>query len=336
MRRRDRRARLAGAVVALVLGTGLVVTQAVAALVAAVDTGDVGDIELVDDDAAVALFSATGLAPGAPVAACIAVGYRSGGPVALRLHGRSEEGTLGPRLRLTVEAGDGGRFGNCAAFTGTAVYRGTLADFAARHRDFTSGLPVATGAPEEDLAFRFTVEVLDDNTAQGSEAVADFTWEARQAPPELPTTTTTTTTTAPDGPITTTTTTTSTTTVAGTTPPAPTTTTLPTTMNVPAGPTVTAVTTPTSSPPAAVPTPTGGSSRTGRRAALTPRDDERSGSILSAIARGAVFVLKRAAFPGVLLVIAGLFLLVQDSIDRRDPKLALAPIHPDPDLRFEQ
>ncbi len=33
-----------------------------------------------------------------------------------------------------------------------------------------------------------------------------------------------------------------------------------------------------------------------------------------------------------LLVLA--FLVVQDRIDRRDPKLALAPVYPDPDLPF--
>ena len=40
-----------------------------------------------------------------------------------------------------------------------------------------------------------------------------------------------------------------------------------------------------------------------------------------------------AAFPAALLLIMLLFLLVQDQIDRRDPKLALAPIE-EPELPF--
>jgi len=45
-------------------------------------------------------------------------------------------------------------------------------------------------------------------------------------------------------------------------------------------------------------------------------------------------VAERAIFPLALLVIAGLFLLIQDRIDRRDPKLARAPLRADPDLPF--
>jgi hypothetical protein len=40
------------------------------------------------------------------------------------------------------------------------------------------------------------------------------------------------------------------------------------------------------------------------------------------------------AFPLVLALVVGTFVLVQNRIDRRDPRLALAPVRPD-DLRFE-
>ena len=39
-------------------------------------------------------------------------------------------------------------------------------------------------------------------------------------------------------------------------------------------------------------------------------------------------------FPLGVLFLLALFLLVQDRIDRRDPKLALAPVYPDPDVAF--
>lgn len=39
-------------------------------------------------------------------------------------------------------------------------------------------------------------------------------------------------------------------------------------------------------------------------------------------------------FPFLLLLLVLLFLLVQHEIDRRDPKLALAPVHAERDLGF--
>ena len=44
---------------------------------------------------------------------------------------------------------------------------------------------------------------------------------------------------------------------------------------------------------------------------------------------------KRTGFPILMLLLAMLFLVVQDRIDRREPKLALAPVHAEPDLPFE-
>jgi hypothetical protein len=46
-------------------------------------------------------------------------------------------------------------------------------------------------------------------------------------------------------------------------------------------------------------------------------------------------VAAKAAFPMLLLLIVVAFLLVQDRIDRKDPKLALAPTHAEPDLPFD-
>jgi hypothetical protein len=57
--------------------------------------------------------------------------------------------------------------------------------------------------------------------------------------------------------------------------------------------------------------------------------------LLSRIARVAAEVGKRSAFPvGLLLLVLG-FLSIQNRIDRRDPKLALAPVYPTPDLPFD-
>jgi hypothetical protein len=56
------------------------------------------------------------------------------------------------------------------------------------------------------------------------------------------------------------------------------------------------------------------------------------------IAKAARVVVKNAdksVFPGSLLFVVGGFLAVQNQIDRRDPKLALAPTSADTDLEFD-
>jgi hypothetical protein len=53
------------------------------------------------------------------------------------------------------------------------------------------------------------------------------------------------------------------------------------------------------------------------------------------VERAAPAVIKGARLPLGLLLIALLFLLIQHEIDRRDPKLALAPSYADPDLAFD-
>jgi hypothetical protein len=51
--------------------------------------------------------------------------------------------------------------------------------------------------------------------------------------------------------------------------------------------------------------------------------------------RIAVQVLAKSGFPLLLLLVIAIFLIVQDRIDRKDPKLALAPVYADPNLAFE-
>jgi hypothetical protein len=57
-------------------------------------------------------------------------------------------------------------------------------------------------------------------------------------------------------------------------------------------------------------------------------------STIAAIAAVAQAVAKTASFPLALIAAVALFLLVQNMIDRRDPKLALAPVYRHPDLPF--
>jgi hypothetical protein len=66
----------------------------------------------------------------------------------------------------------------------------------------------------------------------------------------------------------------------------------------------------------------------------SPTVSDRGSGLVDAISELVAPVVQRTAFPLILLIVAGLFLLVQDRIDRRDPKLAHAPLHARPDLPF--
>jgi len=47
-----------------------------------------------------------------------------------------------------------------------------------------------------------------------------------------------------------------------------------------------------------------------------------------------VAVSRKTAVPAGLLLLVGLFLSLQNRLDRRDPKLALAPVFADPGVSF--
>jgi hypothetical protein len=57
-------------------------------------------------------------------------------------------------------------------------------------------------------------------------------------------------------------------------------------------------------------------------------------SLFGRVGDQAIRLARGLAFPAILAIIVVLFMAVQDRIDRRDPKLALAPLAPDV-LRFE-
>jgi hypothetical protein len=58
------------------------------------------------------------------------------------------------------------------------------------------------------------------------------------------------------------------------------------------------------------------------------------GDVPTVIGKVAVKSLEKPQFPLALLVVAALFLLVQNRVDRRDPKLATAPVEVEPHLFF--
>ncbi len=291
-------------------------------------------VSLIDDDGSAALFDGSVLmAPGRPQTSCIAVtavGAAAGDTVALAATSLVGAGLAG-HLAVTVEMGQGGRFGDCSGFTGGIVWTGTL-----------GGLAEAAGSvgvvldwrPEQQASRSFRISVVADSTArQGDSASADLQWRLVSA--GAPTT--------PSGP--------------GAPVPTP-----PAAVPTGAGPAPSATTAPSGSPTGGVlpgpsgttgPTDSGGPPPVARSGGPggQPGDDSGHGgsgpgggaapgrpgpdlvlgsqvqAMRTAILRTGqtiVEVARRPQLPLALLALVALFLAVQDWIDRRDPKLVLA------------
>lgn len=150
-----------------------------------------GSVALTDDDANVALFSASGLAPGATGTKCIVVTSTGTLPSTVKLYGTGAATTksLSSHIQLAVVQGTGGSFGSCTGFaptaTGSSVYSGTLEAFGSSATSFASGLGTwaPTGAATESRTYQFTytVDPAAPNTTQGGTAALGFTWEAQSS-----------------------------------------------------------------------------------------------------------------------------------------------------------
>jgi hypothetical protein len=154
-------------------------TDASAPLSAAVTTAK---LVLTDDDAGTALFSATGLKPGAAGTRCIVVTSASPVPTVVRLYApRTSTPALASALVLTVDAGTGGtNAGGCTGFVPTTtLYSGTLAGFPV---GFSGGLDNWTPAPatSETRTYQLTYRLPTSvSSGQDTSTTLAFTWEAQ-------------------------------------------------------------------------------------------------------------------------------------------------------------
>ena len=298
-------------------------------------------------DASGGLTTASALAPGHVTERCVAIGYQQGAAIAadLGLYATAGGSGLADYLDVTIEQGTGGTYSSCAGFAGSVVYTGTLAALAQVHGDPTTQLPLGmTNTGDGVASYRFRVSVRDDNRAQGTTASAVFacTGTSNATDPEPS---------EPDGP--------------GATDPAPDPTRPPTKpapdpaapTELPGaqptdpvatgGPAVPSSATPRPKPSATVTTsllPTPSAEPSGAPApddgsAAAPVGGgwrERLGAIVEAIRDWGPAALRGAAIAlGVFFPWLLLFLLVQRHIDKRDPKLALAPSYADAYVRFD-
>jgi hypothetical protein len=241
------------------------------------------------------LFDLEAMTPGRRYERCVVISAGTAAP-AVTFGVDGVRGPLAPWLRLDVTTGTGSS-ASCDDFTadGRSFYTGTLAALAAGG---TAG--VDTGwAPRaaERRTFRIVVDVADDARAANVQAVADLVWSLSTAPPATPAAS------------------------PSRTSPA-----------VPPSPAARPSRTPSSAQrshsaePSPVPAPAPAAGP-GTTAHGTPPVTRRVLDLLKGVARN-------AGFPLLLLVLVGFFLLLQNRLDRRDPKLAQAPLYGDPDQPF--
>jgi hypothetical protein len=347
------------------MGAVLLAAQAVAAVTGATSSTSTDPVTLADDDGAMAMFTATNVGGGEVMSRCLQVTYDSSGPAELRMYAALTAAGLAPYLHLVVETGTGGSYADCSGFAGSVRYAGTLAAFAGAHTDFASGLTVPVAPSPSPVTFRFTVQVGSQAAAQGRTAAADFWWEAQTvdapvSPPEPVTVPGTSPPAAgtPEPPP---------------AEPRPTDPVLndPTTGqgdDRPVDPAVLSAgstAAPSSAPTAParvrsdVPIPVrvrtspgpstqqaagsdglslvaGPADKTSSRDRSQRQSRERVLPLwMDRAAKFAAIAGERTGFPLLMLLLAFLFLVMQDRIDRREPKLALAPVHAEPDLPFE-
>ncbi|HSL16256.1 MAG TPA: SipW-dependent-type signal peptide-containing protein [Actinomycetota bacterium] len=154
-----------------------------------------GTVYITDNDADSAMFdsnaanpaaNAVAVPPGAAnaVSSCITVTYLGTMDADVKIYGGGFTGPLSGSLTMTVEEGQGAAgFGDCTGFVADGtVYTGAFDAFAP---DYAGGyLTGGTWTKDDSVDYRITIEVQDDNSANGGAAPLatdpfTFTWEAR-------------------------------------------------------------------------------------------------------------------------------------------------------------
>ena len=134
---------------------------------------------LFDDDAEAALFDGSQpLVPGRPQTSCLSVGASTPPPEStVSLVATDLAGDLVDHLRLRVEIGSGGGFGDCTGFVGADVFDGPIADLSASGGVDTGWRPSA----DEVRTFRLTASVDDAGADAG--ALGNLVWVLSTADP---------------------------------------------------------------------------------------------------------------------------------------------------------
>lgn len=160
------------------------------------DSWATGQVTLINDASGSAasgsaMFTATGLKPGATGVKCILISSNSSLASVAKLYGANYSTTnaLGTYITLTVDQGSGATTSSCSGFTadsgGTGIYSGTLDAFGTGKTSYSTGVGTwsITGTPTETKAYRFTYTLSSaaPDTTQGGTANIGFTWEAQNS-----------------------------------------------------------------------------------------------------------------------------------------------------------
>lgn len=136
------------------------------------NTFSTGDVRLTDNDNGTAMFDLTNAGPGDNAEGCIEVTYEGSLNANVHLYGTTGGSGLDQYINLTVEKG-----ASCTGFTADAtVYTGTLQGYP---DDYATGVDEGNWANTDMVAYRFYVELQNDQAAEGLDATQIFTWEAR-------------------------------------------------------------------------------------------------------------------------------------------------------------
>lgn len=134
-----------------------------------------------------ALFTVTGMQPGATGSACLTVSYTGTLASAIKLYGASASATnsLDSYINIQIEqtTGAGTVSGpSCVGFgAATTLFNNTLSSFSSTHANFTNGLAAwsPSGSATRDYRFTYTLSASAPNTTMNSTASITFTWEAQ-------------------------------------------------------------------------------------------------------------------------------------------------------------
>ena len=149
------------------------------------DSFATGNVALVDNDSASAMFATTGLRPGSTGQSCITVTYNGTLAAGVRLYATSESATnsLDGQLNVQVEESSASTtFGaSCTGFSApTTLFNGTLAAFASTYTQYSNGL--STWAPSgagqvRSYRVTYTLASTASSSVTSSSASVTFTWE---------------------------------------------------------------------------------------------------------------------------------------------------------------
>lgn len=157
---------------------------------------DAGSVAISDNDSGAAMLTFKSARPGDSATSCINVTYGGSLPAQVSLHRSALTGTgLGPYMNVTITRGTNGNggFDTCTGFVADTtdhigagpgvIFNGTLATMPTT---FSGGLEPTPASPATwesgtTRAYRFVVTLQNDPAAQGLDAGATFTWEARSS-----------------------------------------------------------------------------------------------------------------------------------------------------------